>query len=499
VRRAAFWTLILIFLALFGSRWVQQGLFIDGLWYATIAHNMANGLGSIWAPYFSATCEPLFLSHPPLALWLESLFFRLLGSGFWVENAYCAVVTLLTIALIRYWWRLFYSGKNRVLAQKSPELARYWPIPVAVWMLNEDVYLSYTANMLECTMTLFALGALVALYRWGERPAGIALGAIGTIAACLSKGPAGLFPLAFFAVRYIAGDRTRGIWADAVRPTLWLVSATVALGALLLQFAPIQLFVQEYLAVQVQAALTGHSSHNIAPHRLYVVQRWFETHWIWFVVALVGYFFVFRTLKYRTQSPPALTAPARFGLRFWGLLGASALLPIIISTKQAAHYVVPGLPAFALAVGSVLSAIWHFNVQKNTQNGPLRVQKWLPPALAGAAALLLIWICTQWGQPRSGDRVLLEDMRAIMAVVPDRSTVTFRREGFDSRAYGYFQRYHFVTLDESHYDHRYFIREKAFAMPDSIMVRYRELPLNTRKFGLFELLPKQIISEPHDE
>ncbi len=42
---------------------------VDGLWYATISKNLAEGFGSFWAPAFTATMAPVFNAHPPLAHW----------------------------------------------------------------------------------------------------------------------------------------------------------------------------------------------------------------------------------------------------------------------------------------------------------------------------------------------------------------------------------------------------------------------------------------------
>src|SRR6185312_7247114 len=94
---------------------VQTGMFFDGVTYATIARNMAIGAGDLWHPTFLVkaadepsaaatpeaetqvatkidavadaathdfTSEVGFYEHPPLALWLESLFFRLFGDHF---------------------------------------------------------------------------------------------------------------------------------------------------------------------------------------------------------------------------------------------------------------------------------------------------------------------------------------------------------------------------------------------------------------------------------
>src|SRR4051812_22549428 len=60
-------------------RLAQRGMFVDGLTYASIARNLAEGRGSFWSPSYTATIYPEFHEHPPLGLWLQSLWFRVLG------------------------------------------------------------------------------------------------------------------------------------------------------------------------------------------------------------------------------------------------------------------------------------------------------------------------------------------------------------------------------------------------------------------------------------
>ncbi len=72
--------------AMFLPRLVPQGLFGDGLLYASLARNLAEGKGSMWAPWFSsgywldfASGAPYF-ENPPLMIWLEAVFFRIIGA-----------------------------------------------------------------------------------------------------------------------------------------------------------------------------------------------------------------------------------------------------------------------------------------------------------------------------------------------------------------------------------------------------------------------------------
>ena len=71
-------------------RLAHRGMFLDGITYASIARNLAEGRGRFWEPFYTATIYPAFHEHPPLAFWLQSLWFRALGDHLFVERAYSA-------------------------------------------------------------------------------------------------------------------------------------------------------------------------------------------------------------------------------------------------------------------------------------------------------------------------------------------------------------------------------------------------------------------------
>ena len=56
-------------------------MFMDGVLYATMAKNLANGIGTFWQSHMSEIIFPAFINHPPLAIGLESIFFRILGDS----------------------------------------------------------------------------------------------------------------------------------------------------------------------------------------------------------------------------------------------------------------------------------------------------------------------------------------------------------------------------------------------------------------------------------
>src|SRR5262245_12228702 len=65
--------------AAFVPRVAHRGMFVDGVTYASVARNLAEGRGRFWAPSYTATLYPEFYEHPPLGFWLQSRWFRLLG------------------------------------------------------------------------------------------------------------------------------------------------------------------------------------------------------------------------------------------------------------------------------------------------------------------------------------------------------------------------------------------------------------------------------------
>ena len=49
-------------------RLAHRGMFLDGVTYASIARNLAEGRGRFWAPHYTATIYPAFHEHPPLGV-----------------------------------------------------------------------------------------------------------------------------------------------------------------------------------------------------------------------------------------------------------------------------------------------------------------------------------------------------------------------------------------------------------------------------------------------
>ena len=93
-----------VFLLFYMPDLLRDGMFGDGLLYATLANNLAHGIGTFWSPQvFSGA--PGFHGHPPLVFGIQSVFFRVLGDGMWVERLYSFLAAVVTAYLIISIWR----------------------------------------------------------------------------------------------------------------------------------------------------------------------------------------------------------------------------------------------------------------------------------------------------------------------------------------------------------------------------------------------------------
>ena len=94
-----------LYFLLLGYKLMRLGIHGDGLEYATVALNMADGLGTFWKPYLDDTIHPVFHEHPPLVFWIQSIFFRLFGDGPYFENFYGFWAGLIILGCMALFWQ----------------------------------------------------------------------------------------------------------------------------------------------------------------------------------------------------------------------------------------------------------------------------------------------------------------------------------------------------------------------------------------------------------
>ena len=190
-----FYLLLIVFVFLFGGKLFTQGLFVDGIFYGSVAQSLADGYGSLW--HLSATKHYYysFYGHPPFAIWAMSSFMIVFDSAFWVER----VFSLLNLGLMLW-------GVAKIWQLTNPNLSFYtiwWPIllwcciPVNIW--------SFQGYLLENSMLVFVVWAVF----WGiktiltESNLYAIICGIFVFFATFSKGPVGLFPLAVIPLYWV--------------------------------------------------------------------------------------------------------------------------------------------------------------------------------------------------------------------------------------------------------------------------------------------------------
>jgi len=97
-------SIISLFIFINGYNLFSDGMFMDGLIYSAIANNLSEGMGSFWDLQFGEVWEVHFREHPPLSMYIESIFHRIFGASFLVERFYSFGIYLATLYALFLLW-----------------------------------------------------------------------------------------------------------------------------------------------------------------------------------------------------------------------------------------------------------------------------------------------------------------------------------------------------------------------------------------------------------
>jgi len=313
---------------------VTEGLFLDGLVYATVSRNMADGHGNFLQPLFEANMQVPFYEHPPLVFWLQSLFFRIFGDHFYTEKIYCLCMALLSIRGIRANWKLLYKNSSG---------AAYSFLPVILWICIPSVHWSYQNNMLECTMSVFVLWSTWFSIKSIEtgKTEFIFPAALSIWLAFLSKGPVALFPLCT-PVLYALLIKKQRI-GNVLLPGLLLPLFTACFGVIHLILLPeLNISLSRYLNQQLFPSMQNMREVTTGSHFtiLYYLLRELLLPVVLVLLAALGA----RRLKLLPQPRIFI---------FLLLCGLSASLPLMLTLKQRSFYLLPSLPYYAMALACI--------------------------------------------------------------------------------------------------------------------------------------------------
>ncbi len=332
---------------------VHVSMFFDGGIYATLARNMAEGRGSMWAPHLSDTLFPTFAEHPPLMFWLQAIGFALFGDSIAVEKGFSFLAfAICALLLFQIWRRL---NKDDVLVQAA------FPFALMLALIAGRVNWGFANNLLDNILAVFSLTSVLLLVVAYDRPAPVAsrrrlaLVSAAGLAICMSlmtKGPVGLFPLAVPAIHWLVFRRPPLL--TTVIDSLVIVLVIGLFLGFLYAFDPSREALDRYVTAQLASSLSGARGHYGGG--LYVFRK---------ILGVNGYSLAIVALAaiagWRWKLGKGAPEVNRSRLKraaFLILIGMSASLPISLSPRVANFYFNTSLlfysAGFAVLVAPVL-------------------------------------------------------------------------------------------------------------------------------------------------
>ncbi|HEY3386595.1 MAG TPA: glycosyltransferase family 39 protein [Saprospiraceae bacterium] len=449
---------ILVFISLYGYTIFTDGMFFDGVFYAAIANNLANGIGSFWEMQYTTTLHTSFHEQPPFVLFLQSLFFRMLGDSIFVERLYCFLFVLLNIYLIIVTW-IEVVGKEK----------KYFWLPVLLWLSIPLNSWTFQNNLIEVTMSPLDLCAVYFILR-GCRQGSMhwfVLGGLFTFLAFFSKGFQGLFPLAAPLLYWII-YRTHN-FSRAIIQTAIVAVIPAFIISMLLAYPPARYFFELYFERRLGGTF-NHLQDTTRSH-FYLLYKLVMEMLVPVAVCLLIW------LIARKNTVHAII-DKRQAIFFVGI-GLTASLPLMVTLEQRPFYLVTSFPYFILGLSlMVLPTVEAFMET-------LKKRNWHVPNISlGVLILLAVTFISINAKNPKRDHDLIADLGSIQRIIPKRTTISISPE-IETRwsLHAYFMRYNTISLDDKN-KHLYFLTFTEGSAPvDSC---YKDLHLPLKIFKLYE-------------
>lgn len=403
--------------------WVKS-MFMDGMIYSAIAHNLYLGKGSFWDLQFTQTLYPQFNEHPPLAMWIQSKFYFLLGDS-WVVDKLFSLFTYLVIALlIRAIWQQL--GFKKELA---------WG-PLLLWSFIPVVFWASGNNVLENTMSIFLLSAVLFLFHYekSNNYGWVILAGIMLLLGFLTKGFVALYPLSFPFFSYLILKNKR-FSQMLFTSLLLLLSALLPLLLLYFFSDAAHTSLSAYLDKQVVRSI---SSIQTVDSRFFILKRFLSELIPPILIGLL--LFLFTRKSYRKidslQKRNALLLIA---------VALAGVLPIMVSMKQSGFYILTVYPLIALAGGILLNSSFE-SIFRQMNTSLLRRRVTL--FLSGAVLLTgILFVVSYFGTPGKDKDKVTPLPEFITAIGNDKMISVCPSMTADWGLHAYFQRFGSISLD----------------------------------------------------
>lgn len=318
---------------------LKHGYFVDGMIYASVARNLAEGYGSFWHLKLSDHLFSVFHEHPPLGIWIQSLLYGAFGDTELIDKFYGFVIGFGILGTIAAIWR-------RV---RGPGAGVWFPLLVFVLFPLTTYVLSYNwlEHILTLNIVLTALALIAALQADDATRRTLLAGGAGLliVTGILIKGPTALYPLAIPLLWWAFMDRGR-LAPAALVLSLALALAASAMALLLWLSDDAANFFRGYLQEQVLGSIQGRNSVHARTKLLESL----------LTEELISPLLVFAVAMFATRTRwRELRFDRTFG--FFLAVALSGSLPLMISQKQNDYYLFISLPFYALALASLFDPL----------------------------------------------------------------------------------------------------------------------------------------------
>ncbi len=450
-----------VFLLLISPALLSHGMFMDGMMYAAISHNMSEGLGTFWTPYFTASYGTEFYGHPPLAFGILSSCYKIFGDAFFIEKLYSLATWLLVaVGMVRIW--KFFKLKNA------------W-FPLLLLMTMTRVYWAATNNMLENTLAVFVIFSVYFFLKSTERKF-IFLLLSGVFAALgfLTKGPVALFIWGFpffYQLIYM-----RKPFSKALLSSVALMAITVAALALVYSSSSAAMNnLKNYFDLQIVNSLA---------HVETVESRWFI---VIYLLGEISFPLILTSLsilvwKIKKINNLRNETTTRLSLAFI-LAALSGVVPMMISLKQSGFYTLPTFPLFALAFAFFLYPKFEQLLQKfNAGTGIKNIFG----VIAWSTLFAAVVVNSLYFNTTYRDEEKLDDMhQSIKYMEPDDKVGLNHELAMDWSLIAYFQRYYGLCLEhDPEYANAYQLSDST-GLTDLASRNFVQISRNTKTYHLY--------------
>ncbi len=423
-----------LFLGLCAPTLWAEGMFMDGLFYASCAKNLANGLGEFWYPYLSKTLFPSFHEHPPLAIGLQSIFFYFLGESIYVERIYSLITFIICGFFIHLIWKEIVDNKYLYFS---------W-LPLFFWIIIPLNSWSCSNNMLENTMNIFVCSSVYfsLKYHKENQVKHIFLAGLFIFLAFLTKGFTGIFPLSIFLWLFIFIRKDKKFKLLLNISLLFLFTIIPLILLYLFNYTAIE-SLTNYINIQVIKSI---QEIETVENRFFIVKKLLLE-----ILPIISLSTIILVIHWKKNNN-IITVYKKW-IYFFFSLAISGVLPIMVSMKQSGFYILTTLPYFCIGFGLLIVP----NIYKYFNQINYRKIK------IGSFMLLTISIILSLSMYKKIGRDLnmISDIKLFMDIIPKNSTVSISSNRKIYNLTGYFARYGNISLDrkDQHVFHIEYIDE----------------------------------------